>query len=323
MSWHRALAVIAAILIPFTSSARGELPVHRVGVLSSSQIPKNIQAWEEELRDHGYDVGSNLQIEYRFFQGRTERIPALLAELVAFGPEVIVTSTSDSAAAIHSAAPTVPMVFLTVADPVGLGLVKSLAHPGGNVTGFATTSPEGFVSEHLQVLQAAVPGVKQIAVLINPTIAMHQLALQKLPQAGRLLGVGLVVVEASKPDQFETAFEAAQKQGAEAIDVWNGPMIFTNSARIVGLAARYQLPEIYWDRGYVAGGGLMSYGPSTIDMWRGAAAYVDKILKGEDPGDLPVQQPTRYYLTVNLKTAEARGITIPPDILVQADEVIE
>src|ERR1700757_4160221 len=211
MSWHRALALIAASLIPFTSSARGELPVHRVGVLSSSQSPENIRVWEEALRDHGYRMGSNLQIEYRFFQGRTERIPALPAELVAFGPEVIVTSTSDSAAAIHSAAPTIPMVFLTVADPIGLGLVESLAHPGGNVTGFATTSPEGFISKHLQVLQAAVPGVKQIAVLFNPAIAMHQLGLQKLPQAEQLLGVKLVVVEASKPDQFETAFEAAQK----------------------------------------------------------------------------------------------------------------
>jgi putative ABC transport system substrate-binding protein len=275
------------------------------------------------LRDRGYVVGRNLQIEYRFFQGRTERIPALLAELVAFGPEVIVTSTSVSAAAIHSAAPTIPMVFLTVADPIGLGLVKSLAHPGGNVTGFATMNPEGFVAKHLQVLQAVVPGVNKFAVLINPTLAMHQLALQKLPQAERLLGVELVVVEASKPDQFETAFEAAQKQGAEAIDVWNGPMVFNNSARIVGLAAHYQLPEIYWDRGYVMGGGLMSYGPSTTDLWRGAADYVDKILKGENPGDLPVQQPTRYYLTVNLKTAKERGITIPPAILVQADEVIE
>jgi putative tryptophan/tyrosine transport system substrate-binding protein len=135
--------------------------------------------------------------------------------------------------------------------------------------------------------------------------------------------VGLVVVEASKPDQFETAFETAQKRGAEAIDVWNGPMIFVNSARIVELAAHYQLPEIYWDRSYVARGGLMSYGPSTIDLWRGAAVYVDKILKGQNPGDLPVQRPTRYYLIVNLKTAKERGITIPPDLLVQADEVIE
>jgi putative tryptophan/tyrosine transport system substrate-binding protein len=320
---HRALAVIAAILILFTSPARGQQPVHRVGVLSNAQIPKNIQAWEAVLRDRGYSVGWNLQIEYRYFQGRTEQIPTLLAELLTFGPEVIVTSTSDSAAAIHTAAPTIPLVFLSVADPIGLGLVESLAHPGGNVTGFATLNPEGFVPKHLQVLQAAVPGAKQIAVLVNPTIAMHQLGLQKLPLARQLLGVELVVVEASKPDQFETAFETAHKQGAEAIDVWNGPMIFNNSARIVELAARYQLPEIYWDRGYVGGGGLMSYGPSAIDLWRGAAAYVDKILKGEKPGDLPVQQPTRYYLTVNLKTAKARGITIPSDILVQADEVIE
>jgi putative ABC transport system substrate-binding protein len=181
----------------------------------------------------------------------------------------------------------------------------------------------GFIAKHLQILQATVPGVEQIAVLINPTTAMHQLALQKLPDARGELGVKLVVVEASKPDQFETAFETAHKQGAEAIDVWNGPLVFTNSARIVGLAAQYQLPEIYWDRGYVAGGGLMSYGPNATDLWRGAAGYGDKILKGESPGDLPVQRPTRYYLTVNLKTAKARGITIPPAILLQADEVIE
>jgi len=301
-------------------------PVHRVGVLSNAQLPENIQAWEATLRDRGYVVGWNLQIEYRHFQGRTEQIPALLAELITFGPEVIVTSTSDSAAAIHTAAPTIPMVFLSVADPIGLGLVASLAHPGGNVTGFATLDLGGlggFIAKHLQILQATVPGVEQIAVLVNPTTAMHQLALQKLPRARGELGVKLVVVEASKPDQFETAFETAHKQGAEAIDVWNGPLVFTNSARIVGLAAHYQLPEIYWDRGYVVGGGLMSYGPNATDLWRGAAGYVDKILKGENPGDLPVQRPTRYYLTVNLKTAKARGITIPPAILVQADEVIE
>jgi len=144
MRRHRALAVIAAILILFTSQARGQQPVHRVGVLSNAQLPENIQAWEGTLRDRGYVVGWNLQIEYRHFQGRTEQIPALLAELITFGPEVIVTSTSDSAAAIHTAAPTIPMVFLSVADPIGLGLVKSLAHPGGNVTGFATLDPGGW-----------------------------------------------------------------------------------------------------------------------------------------------------------------------------------
>jgi putative ABC transport system substrate-binding protein len=134
--------VIAAILVLFTSPARGQQPVHRVGVLSNAQIPQNIQAWEAVLRDRGYSVGWNLQIEYRYFQGRTEQIPTLLAELLTFGPEVIVTSTSDSAAAIHTAAPTIPLVFLSVADPIGLGLVESLAHPGGNVTGFATLNPE-------------------------------------------------------------------------------------------------------------------------------------------------------------------------------------
>ena len=144
MRRHRALAVIAAILILFTSQAWGQQPVHRVGVLSNAQLPENIQAWEATLRDRGYVVGWNLQIEYRHFQGRTEQIPALLAELITFGPEVIVTSTSDSAAAIHTAAPTIPMVFLSVADPIGLGLVKSLAHPGGNVTGFATLDPGGW-----------------------------------------------------------------------------------------------------------------------------------------------------------------------------------
>jgi putative ABC transport system substrate-binding protein len=214
MRRHRALAVIAAIFTLVTSQARGQQqPVHRVGVLSSSQTPEYIRAWEARLRDYGYVVGSNLQIEYRFFQGRTERIPALLTELVAFGPELIVTSTSDSAAAIHSAAPTIPMVFLNVADPVGLGLVKSLAHPGGNVTGFATTNPEGFVAKHLQFLQAAVPGVKKIAVLINPTIAMHQLGLQKLPLARQLLGAELVVVEASKPEQIRDSFRDGTKAG--------------------------------------------------------------------------------------------------------------
>jgi putative tryptophan/tyrosine transport system substrate-binding protein len=290
MKLHRAVALIAVSLILFASRAGGQLPVHRVGVLASAQIPERIQAWEAGLRDRGYVVGQNLQIEYRYFKGRTEQIPALLAELVAFGPEVIVTSTSDSAAVIHTAAPTIPMVFLAVADPVGLGLVKSLAHPGGNVTGFATLSPEGFVAKHLQILQAVVPRAPRIAVLVNPTAAMHQLALQKLPEAERLLGVKLVVVEASKPDQFETAFEMAHRQGAEAIDVWNGPLVSINSATIVKLAAQYKLPEIYWDRSYVLGGGLMSYGPNSIDMWRGASVFVDKILKGESPGDLPVQQ---------------------------------
>jgi len=322
MRWRRTLAAIAGLIL-LATQAHAQQPVHRVGVLASVPIPERIQAWEEGLRERGYVVGQNLQIEYRYFRGRAEQIPALLAELVAFGPEVIVTSTSNSAVVIHAAAPTIPMVFLTVADPVALGLVKSLAHPGGNATGLATFAPEAFIAKQLQILKEFVPQASRIAVLINPTYQMHQLALPKLPEAERVLGVELVVVEASTPDQFETAFHEARDRGAEAIQIWNGPLVGVHSAQIMALAARYQLPAMYFDRQYVVDGGLVSYGPNPVDFWRGAGAYVDKILKGESPGDLPVQEPTRYYLTLNLKTAKVLRITVPPAILAQADEIIE
>jgi putative ABC transport system substrate-binding protein len=318
-----ALAVVAASLILLASQAFGQHAVRRVGVLASTEIPEMTQVFLEGLREHGYIVGQNLQIEYRYFRGRYDQIPALLAELVAFGPEVIVTPTSNSAVAIHAAAPTIPLVFLNVADPVALGLVESLAHPGGNVTGFATFVPEGIIGKHLQFLKELVPRATRIAVLINPTEKMHQLALQKLPEIEQSLGVEFVVVEASEPDQFATAFENAHRQGAEAIHIWNGPLIFRHSAEIVGLAARYRLPAMYFARQYVLDGGLISYAPDPADNWRRAGGYVAKILKGDSPGDLPVQQPTRYDLVVNLKTAKALGITVPPSILAQADEVIE
>jgi len=323
MRRHRALAVIAVSLILFASQAGGQQPVHRIGVLSVIENPEMMQAWLEGLRERGYVVGRNLQIEYRYSQGRTEQIPALVAELVAFGPEVIVAAGPQNVVAVHSAAPAIPLVFIAVADPVALGLVESLAHPGGNVTGFATLVPEGFVGKQLQFLKAIIPEASRIAVLINPTNPIHQQEKAKLPEFGRSLGAELLVVEASKPDQFETAFETAHTQGAEAIHVLGDPLFFVHSAKVVGLAARYRLPALYLGRRYVQDGGLMSYGPNPVDFWQGAAAYVDKNLKGERPGDLPVQQPTRFYLIVNLKTAAELGITVPPLILAQADEVIE
>jgi putative ABC transport system substrate-binding protein len=323
MRQHRAPAVIAASLILLASQAFGQEAVRRVGVLASTEVPELTQAFVEEFREHGYVVGRDLQIEFRYFQGRYEQMPALLSELIAFGPEVIVTSTSNSAVAIHAAASTIPMVFLNVADPVALGLVGSLAHPGGNVTGLATFVPEGIIGKHLQFLKELVPQASRIAVLINPAEKMHQLALQRLPEAGQLLGLEFVIVEASEPDQFKTAFENAHKQGAAAIHVWNGPLVFRHSAEVVRLAADYRLPAMYFARQYVLDGGLISYAPNPADNWRRAAGYVEKILKGENPGDLPVQQPTGYDLIVNLKTAKTLGITVPPSILAQADEVIE
>jgi putative tryptophan/tyrosine transport system substrate-binding protein len=191
------------------------------------------------------------------------------------------------------------------------------------VTGFATFVPEGIIGKHLQFLKELVPQASRIAVLINPTEKMHQLALQRLPDTARLLGLEVVIVEASEPDQFAIAFESAHRQGAEAIHVWNGPLVFRHSAEIADLAARYKLPAMYFARQYVLDGGLISYAPDPADNWRRAAGYVTKILEGENPGNLPVQQPTRYDMIVNLKTAKALGVTVPPSILAQADEVIE
>src|SRR5262249_22658919 len=186
---HRVLAVIAASFILFASQAWGQQQVHRIGVLWGTEDPENMQAWLEGLRERGYVVGGNLQIDYRYSQGRTELIPALVAELAELGPEVIVAEAPPHAVAVHTAAPTVPLVFLSVADPVGLGLVESLAHPGGNVTGFATPVPEGFVGKQLQFLTDLVPQASRIAVLINPTNPMHQREQAKLAEFGRRLGV--------------------------------------------------------------------------------------------------------------------------------------
>jgi putative ABC transport system substrate-binding protein len=275
------------------------------------------------LQDRGWIVGRNLLIEYRYYQGLSERIPAPAAELAVLGLALIVVGTSEPALAVHAAAPTTPLVFASISDPVKIGLVESLAHPGGSVTGVTTSVPEGFNGKQLQLLKELVPQASRMAVLINPKNPLHERGLAELPEIGKLLDVSLVVIEASGPDQFEAAFDAAGKQGADAIQVWGDPLIVTHSAEIVALAARYRLPAGYLFRQSVLDGGLLSLGPDQAERWRCVGVYVDKILKGERPADLPVEQPTGYHLAVNLKTATALGITVPPLILSQANEVIE
>jgi putative ABC transport system substrate-binding protein len=323
MRRHRALALVAASLILFGLQSQGQQPLHRVGVLQNEEIPEITEAWHDGLHERGYVAGRNIQIEYRYSHAQTERIPALVSELLAFGPEIIVASTPQNAVAVHAVAPTIPLIFVNVADPVALGLVESLAHPGGNVTGFATLAPGDFTGKLLQVLKDLVPQASRIAVLINPANPLHQREKAKLPEIARQLSVELLIVEASTADQYEAAFEAARTQSAQAIYVVSDPLTGTYSVKVVGLAARYHLPAIYLDRQNVLDGGLLSYGANRVDNWRRAAAYLDKILRGESPGDLPVEQPTRYYLTVNLKTATALGITVPASILARADEVTE
>ena len=323
MRRRRTLVVIAMCLILFTSQAEGQQPVHRVGVLWVTENPEGERGLVEGLRERGYVVGQNLQIEYRYSQGRTEQIPTLVAELVAFGPEAIVAEATSNAVAVHATAPNIPLVFVNVGDPVAVGLVENLARPGGNVTGFALILAEGFAGKQFQFLKAIVPQASRIAVLFNPTNPGIQRERAKLPDIGRLLEVEFLVVEASKPDQFEMAFETAHMQGADAINVFGDPLFVVQRAKLVQLAARYRMPAMYHNPVTVRDGGLIAYGPSRAGFWRGAGTYVGKILKGERPGDLPVHQPTRFDLIVNLKTADVLGITVPPSILAQANEVIE
>jgi putative tryptophan/tyrosine transport system substrate-binding protein len=319
----RALAAIAASLMLLSSPrADGQERLHRVGVLVQSEIPEQTEAWPLGLREHGWIDGRNLQIIYRYWGDHPERIPALAAELIALQPEVIV-AVGPSALTVHATAPSVPLVFIGFARPIEFGLVESLAHPGGTATGIATIVEEGFDGKQLQLLKDLVPGASRIAVLIDPKNPVHQRAKPELPDIGRQAGVSVVIVEASALDQAETAFEAASNQGAQAVDLLGDNYMLVHSSEIVSLAAQYRLPAIYLFRQNVLDGGLISRGPDLADFWHRAGDYVDKILNGQRPADLPVWRPNGYHVAINLKTAAALGITVPPMILVQADEVIE
>jgi putative ABC transport system substrate-binding protein len=319
----RALAAIAASLTLLSSpQADGQERLHRVGVLPQSEIPEQTEAWPLGLREHGWIDGRNLQVIHRYWGDHPERIPALAAELIALEPEVIVAA-GPSALTVHATAPRVPLVFLGFAQPIEFGLVESLAHPGGTASGIATVVQEGFDGKQLQLLKDLVPRASRIAVLINPKNPVHQRIKPELSDEGRQAGVTLVIVEARALDQAETAFDAISNQGAQAVDVFGDQYMLVHSSEIVSLAARYRLPAIYLFRQNVLDGGPISRGPNLADFWHRAGDYVDKILNGQRPADLPVWRPNGYHVAVNLKTAAALGITVPPWILVQADEVIE
>ena len=260
MRRHLALAMAAALLL--CAQAGAAEPVHRIGVLVNIGGSEMMDAWQKGLRDHGYVVGGNLQVEYRYYQNQSERIPALAAELAALDLEVIVTAAPQPVLAVRAVTPKMPLVFVSVADPVGLGLVESFAHPGGNATGLASVVTEGFNGKQLQLLREVVPRASRIAVLINPLNPTHQRRKSELPEIGRQLGVTLIMVEASGLGQAETAFDAASKQGAEAIQIWGDPYISAQSSEIVALAERYGLPAGYFFRQNVLDGGLLSLGPN-------------------------------------------------------------
>jgi putative ABC transport system substrate-binding protein len=313
---------------PFAAEAQQAAKVARIGYLSLNRAasPHLTETFLHGLRDLGYVEGRNLVIEYRDAEGKVERFPALAAELVALKVDVIVTAGGTPAAlAAKQATRTLPIVFAGVGDAVTDGLVTSLARPGGNVTGASVLAPE-LASKCLEQLKQAVPGVSRVAVLWHP--GAHGEHTQKdmlkgAEVAARALGVRLQVVEARGPADFDRVFSDMTRARAGALIVLGSAMFFNERRRLVDLAAKHRLPAVYTSRDVVDAGGLMSYGSNAADMNRRAATYVDKILKGTKPADLPVEQPTKFELVINLKTAKALGLTIPQSLLQRADEVIQ
>jgi putative ABC transport system substrate-binding protein len=309
------------------AEAQQAAKVPRIGYLGPTLAanPHMIEAFLQGLRDLGYVEGRNVVIEYRSAEGNLERYRALVAELVALKVDVIFVPGTPAAVAAKQATRTLPIVFAGAADPVADGLVTSLARPGGNVTGLSGFSPE-LVGKRLELLKQAVPGVSRVAVLWQPG-AVPELTekhlLKEADVAARALGVQLQIVEARGPADLDRAFSDMTRARAGALTVLGTPMFFTERRRLVDLAAKNRLPAVYGTRDSVDVGGLMAYGPNTADLVRRAATYVDKILKGAKPGDLPVEQPTKFELVINLKTAKALGLTIPQSVLGRADEVIQ
>jgi putative tryptophan/tyrosine transport system substrate-binding protein len=316
------VAGIAALVVsPRRSWAQGTR--RRIGILYMDVVPPTVQnALLDGLRSHGWIDGANLTIEYRF--ASQDRLPAFAAELVALRPDLLIASNPQAAVALKSAAGSVPIVFVAVADPVRLGLVQSLSRPGGNVTGLATFVPGNFTGKGIQILREMVPTASKIAILVNPSNPIHRLIVaEELPQIARNLGVSLPVVEASTVEELDIAFASAAAQHADAIFPFGDALTVNNAKRVTALAAEHRLPALYLFRLFAINGGLVSYGPDIADLFFRAGGYVAKILKGTNPSDLPVEQPTKFQMVINLKTAKALGIEVAPTLLARADEVIE
>ena len=314
---------------PLAAEAQQPTKIARIGYLSPNLAtsPHLREAFRQGLRDLGYVEGRNLVIEYRDAEGRFERIPALAAELVALKVDVIVTEGGNTAVpvAAKQATRTLPIVFASASDPVASGLVTSLARPGDNVTGLSSFTTE-LVGKRLELLTQSVPGVGQIAVLWLPGALGERTDKEMLTGAevaARGLGVRLQFVEARAPADFDRAFSDTTRARAGALTLLPSNLFRREHRRLLDLAARHRLPAVYPWRDFVDAGGLMSYGASLTDSSRRAATYVDKILKGAKPGDLPVEQPTKFELVINLKTARTLALTIPPSVLSRADQVIE
>jgi putative ABC transport system substrate-binding protein len=312
---------------PFAAEAQQTAKIRRIGYLAANLAasPHLEQAFRRGLRELGYEEGRSLVIEERSADGRLERLPALAAQLVGMKVDVVVTGGGTLAAlAAKQATQTLPIVMIAVGDPVASGLVASIARPGGNVTGLSVDSPE-LVGKWLDLLAQAVPGVGRVAFLWQPDAVgdrTERIIRKEAELAAQKLGMLVQFVQARGPADIDRAFAEMINARADAVTVWAGPTFLDERQRLVELAAKAKLPAIFAFRDFVDDGGLMSYGPNLSDLFRRAASYVDRILKGAKPGDVPVEQPTRLELVINSKTAKALGLTLPPSLLARADMVM-
>ena len=313
--------------LPLAAAAQTAQNVSVVGLLfafppAAARIQDD--AFRQGLGDLGYVEGQNITIYRRYLEGNRDHLARLAIELVRLNVDVIVAPASTAALAAKQATSAIPVVFALANDPVGVGLVVSLARPGSNVTGLTPVSAD-LNAKRLEVLKEFIPGISRIALLSSSTypIQARQAMIRDMEAAARLLRLDLHVLEVGRPNDLDGAFSAMQQERVAAVTVLPLPFFFGERRRIAGLALKHRLPSIFHWKEYVEVGGLMSYGASQTDLMRRAAGYVDKILKGAKPGDLPIEQPTQFELVINLKTAKALGLTIPPSLLQRADQVIE
>ena len=300
--------------------------VPRIGFLSSSSpssARETIGAFRQGLRDLGYIEGQNIAIEQRYAEGVTERLPNLATELVRLKVDVILTPGTADTLATKNATTTIPIVMSNVDDPVAFGLIDSLARPGGNITGLSSGAGPGLYGKRLELLKESFPRVSRVAVLWNPDDPGSVINVRGMEAPARSLSLKLQSVEMRDPNDLQQAFSAMKRERAEALVTILGGLVGSQRSRIVDLAAKSRLATMCVESQWVGAGGLMSYGPSYSELFRRAATYVDKILKGAKPADLPVEQPTKFEFVINLKTAKKIGLTIPPNVLVRADKVIK
>lgn len=320
------LATGALLAAPFTARAQSEGKVRRIGYIQTAhpeEAAHLTKAFEDRLRELGWVEGRNIVIDRRFALGKQALLPQLAAELVALNPDVIVTGTNPVVAAVMKATATIPVVMCSSRDPVGSGFVASLARPGGNITGSAGDPGAEMVGKNIELLKQAAPGISRVALLINPLAPAADTYRKVIEAAAHKLGLMIQVVEIRRREELDAAFAAMAKPRVDALVVHSDPVLFTARNQVVALALKHRLPNVHYFSEYVKSGGLMSYGSHLAEGWQRAAVYVDRILKGAKPGDLPVEQPSIFRLVINLKTAAALGLAIPQSLLLRADEVIQ